>query len=50
MRQACFVDPLDRYVGVELPFGWDAPLALEARVTPLYVHGYIDRIDVEKLP
>lgn len=40
--------PLDRYVGVELPFGWDAPLALEARVTPLYVHGYIDRIDVEK--
>jgi hypothetical protein len=40
--------PLDRHVGVELAFGYDAPLVIDAGGTPLSVHGYIDRIDVEK--
>jgi hypothetical protein len=40
--------PLDRFIGVELPFGYDAPLALDAGGTPLHVHGFIDRIDVER--
>jgi hypothetical protein len=40
--------PLERHVGVELSFGYDAPLALDAGSRQLWVHGWIDRIDVEQ--
>jgi CRISPR/Cas system-associated exonuclease Cas4 (RecB family) len=36
-----------RFVGVELPFGTPAPLAVAAGGATLHVHGYIDRVDVE---
>jgi len=37
--------PGRRFVGVELPFG---PLPVEAGGVTLYVHGFIDRVDVER--
>jgi inactivated superfamily I helicase/CRISPR/Cas system-associated exonuclease Cas4 (RecB family) len=36
-----------RYVGVEVPFGVDTPVALTADGATLHVTGYIDRVDVE---
>lgn len=39
--------PKRRYVGVELPFGKPAPLAVEADGVTLHVTGFIDRVDVE---
>jgi len=39
--------PLSRFVGVELPFGYDEPLMLNVGGIPLHVRGYVDRIDVE---
>lgn len=37
-----------RYVGVEKPFGWaDDPVALTVGKRQLFVHGSIDRLDVE---
>jgi hypothetical protein len=39
--------PGRRHVGVELPFGVPAPLAVAADGVTLHVHGYIDRVDVE---
>jgi len=35
------------FVGVELPFGDKAPLAVSASGNTLFVRGYIDRVDVE---
>ena len=36
-----------RYVGAELPFGRDTPLAATSDGATLHVHGFIDRVDVE---
>ncbi len=49
---ACFLDyevagAPRSFVRVELPFGYDEPLALDLEGGPLFVHGFIDRIDVE---
>ena len=35
------------YVGVERGFGYDTPLSVKAGKTELYVHGFIDRLDLE---
>jgi ATP-dependent helicase/DNAse subunit B len=37
-----------RYVGVELPFGEEKPLAIAADGATLHVRGFIDRVDVEE--
>jgi hypothetical protein len=39
--------PARRFVGVELAFGYDAPLTVDAGGAALHVGGYIDRVDVE---
>jgi RecB family exonuclease len=39
--------PLTRFVGVELPFGYDEPVVLKVGGVPLHVRGYVDRIDIE---
>ena len=36
-----------QFVAAEHAFGWDTPETLEIEGAPLFVHGYIDRIDVE---
>jgi hypothetical protein len=36
------------FVAVERGFGYDEPCALETHAGPLYVHGRIDRLDVER--
>lgn len=35
-----------RFVGVEVPFGEDAPLEIAADGVTLHLHGFIDRLDV----
>ena len=42
-----FGKPGRRFVGVELPFGDPAPLAVDADGVTLHVRGYIDRVDVD---
>jgi hypothetical protein len=39
--------PPRRFVGVELPFGRERAMAVEADGVRLHVHGFIDRVDVE---
>lgn len=40
-------DPARAFVDAERAFGWDEPFALTVGGRPLYVRGFIDRIDVE---
>lgn len=35
-----------RYVGTELPFGREQPIALDVPGGPIYLRGFIDRVDV----
>jgi RecB family exonuclease len=39
--------PARRFGGVEIGFGYDQPVALEVGGAPVYVGGFIDRLDVE---
>ena len=39
-------DQARRFVGVEVPFGEDAPLQVAAGGVTLHLHGFIDRLDV----